>query len=85
MTKLEKKLIELGYKPSRYINYRYAKTVNEYGLELVFLLKDNNGDIDKHYLSLSYTLTNKQDIDNIQQAFNQLQQDLKELKEYEIH
>ena len=81
MTKLEEKLIELGYKPSsRYKRNRYSKSVNDFKLELVFLLQNNNSNIDKYYLIPKYPIFTQQDIDNLQQPLNQLQNDSDVLK-----
>jgi hypothetical protein len=97
MTKLEQKLIELGYE----LNYEkqesnlcgvwiyrdYLKPCNKYfHLEIVYEIQTN---------SKTYTLFPIKEPKFIwqiskytklrEQAFNQLQNDLKELKEYEQH
>ena len=74
MVKLEEKLIELGY-----INhiYYWSKNmwVNNQTFVVVQISKDLTGTIG------NCVIKSQQDIDNLQQAFNQLQLDLKELKE----
>lgn len=86
MTKLEEKLIELGY-THRYDSYRqrseFFKSIkfSEYYIRITHRLDINI--ITESEISTMYVITSQQDIDNLQQAFNQLQSDLKELKEYE--
>lgn len=83
MTKLEQKLIELGYRS--YYNslthehHRYYKQFsNIIGMNITI----NYGKITVSNVEYFSHLFYKQDqIDNLQQAFNQLQNDLKELKE----
>lgn len=82
MTKLEEKLIELGYKS--YYNslihkhHRYYKQFsNIIGINIAI----NNDKITVSNVEYgSYLFHKQQDIDNLQQAFNQLQSDLKELE-----
>ena len=83
MTKLEKKLIELGYE---HYNDDFAKITTWYKN-----MNDCDIKIQIDYVSeqIIYTniqywtsvFSNQSQIDNLQQAFNQLQNDLKELKE----
>ena len=85
MTKLEEKLIQLGYekydnttKPTFYKNMngceiRIMVNWNTFGNKIVYSCVKSWTDVFSCQLS----------IDNLQQAFNQLQNDLKELKEYE--
>ena len=78
MTKLEQKLLELGYSQEdeviyfKYVNRCYlfinSHNLKKYGVECPMM-----------------TYTKQRHIDNLQQAFNQLQSDLKELKECEQH
>lgn len=77
MSRLEQKLLELGYQQSPHTN-RFIKVMND----IVFTIVTNYSDkiIEKYAVVCVET---QQDIDNLQQAFNQLQNDLKELKEYE--
>ena len=79
MTKLEQKLIELGYE--KYIcadNFKlYIKTINRYDLEIAI---KNNEEIIHHRIGIDIFLCEQEEIDEIQQAFNQLQQDLEVLK-----
>lgn len=82
MTKLEQKLCELGYKKwllgNDKIQY-YHKLTNE--VEIEIHIKNNT--ILNYYVFQRRNIFKQEQIDNIQQAFNQLQDDLKELKEYE--
>ena len=84
MTKLEEKLIELGYKNYGLgdYGYRYEKTFKDVRIIIDYfklLGKINNC----HIIYKNVAIKTQQDIDNLQQAFNQLQNDLDVLKEYE--
>lgn len=84
MTKLEQKLIELGYEFIYYDEHtcekEYVKLVEGATLSIYYIcyLKTCHGICEAN----SKLITQKK-IDILQQAFNQLQNDLKELKEYE--
>lgn len=80
MTKLEQKLLELGYE-NTYRDTRYIKQKISHFRTIISLEKDKQK-IEESFIEYDYVET-QQDIDNLQQAFNQLQDDLKELKEYE--
>lgn len=86
MTKLEQKLIELGYELDDWLswsftNVAYSKIYERH--KIVFYVdKVTQTYKGQRVLPLTY-YNNQHDIDNLQQAFNQLQNDLKELKEYE--
>lgn len=79
MTKLEEKLVELGYKEHA-IYYEnemkvYHKNITSFVfIELKLYPKRYQGQI------ISSIINCQDDINDIQQAFNQLQQDLEELK-----
>lgn len=90
MTKLEQKLIELGYekqadKMVKYIAFGSDKS----NIKIEILTGYNRENIYVHYVKVNNkTLlsTAKDILDytlNLQQAFNQLQQDLEVLKKYE--
>lgn len=78
MTKLEEKLKELGYELEN--NYAYVKRLKGNNLLCIYII--SNGEIvglvkgNECYMWQLH-------IDNLQQAFNQLQQDLAMLKECE--
>lgn len=85
MTKLEEKLIELGYEYRDYIFLKernYIKWIGKHNININVEIK-NKKKIKSNYIVSSIILT-QQDIDNLQQAFNELQKDLEELKKYEI-
>lgn len=79
MTKLEQKLIELGYEQGLRNTYHkrftsmFILTFEVYS-EVIF------SRVDSQWSGFSC----QEQIDTLQQAFNQLQSDLKELKEYEL-
>lgn len=77
MTKLEEKLVELAYAPFDSITFD-----KHYNSDLLIRInsKELNGRV---FARCFYSFKSQQDIDNIQKAFNTLQQDLKVLKEYE--
>lgn len=85
MTKLEQKLIELGYVISKYDNffgeYDYVKVIPDVAELHIYYCKYT-----KTYYDICKSLRKSIDqriIDNLQQAYNQLQRDLEVLKECE--
>lgn len=83
MTKLEEKLIELGYEVDDWLswsftNVAYSKKYERHKI-VIYVDRDTQTYKGQRVLPLTY-YNNKQDIDNLQQAFNQLQQDLEALK-----
>lgn len=83
MTKLEQKLIELGYKFYCRAAYgtskKYYKQIDSFR---IFILLNDNNDLIIDSFVWQYDETNDY-MNNKIKAFNQLQDDLKELKEYE--
>ena len=85
MTKLEEKLIELEYEcyGLSLNGYCYNKRFNgRIDLKIIYdkTYRNRINGWKVNYYPVS--VTSQQDIDNLQQAFNQLQKDLKVLKEY---
>lgn len=83
MTKLEQKLLELGYEEWRYSfeHVTYIKTYND-KVDLNIDIDNAKTKITNWYLYVEeITIKQQSYIDGIQQAFNQLQNDLEELKE----
>ena len=78
MTKLEEKLIELGYGTS-VLKGRYIKSI-EHGTWISVWLKKNKEEIEVIYITNEHVNTTQKDIDNLQQAFNEMQRDLELLK-----
>lgn len=80
MTKLEETLIELGY---RKVNYWYEKNVNSI-LVMVEPYDDIFSKIHKMYVydHMNY-IWHQTQLNNLQQAFDEMQRDLEVLKEYE--
>lgn len=82
MTKLEEKLIDLGYKRNFPIEWVFIKTMNDINISIC--LCKSLKKIKTYWVSkVPIIIEIQQDIDNIQQAFNEMQKDLEELKEYE--
>lgn len=77
MTKLEEKLVELAYVPFDSITFD-----KNYNSDLIIRInsKELTGRV---FARCFYSFKSQQDIDNVQQAFNQLRNDLEVLKEYE--
>ena len=82
MTKLEEKLLELGYKYIESINC-FGKKYSRFISIFIELNKDKSkvNDYDTEYTT--YRFKKQEQIDNLQQAFNEMQKDLEELKKYE--
>lgn len=80
MSRLEQKLIELGYEfvDSCYNSHCYRKCIEGNGRVCINVCKDR---IIGRYIDK--VIIHQQDIDNLQQAFNEMQKDLKELRKYE--
>ena len=84
MTKLEEKLIELGYTQDAIHKILYFKNI--YNARIILWLNKSCSNITKDSGVLkneSIYVRKQQDIDNLQQAFNEMQRDLEELKKYE--
>ena len=79
MTKLEEKLIELGYNNVDYNCYKKKF------FRFIFITLELKNDKIWFYsvADLNNCFVTQQDIDNLQQAFNEMQRDLEELKKYE--
>lgn len=78
MTKLEEKLIELGYSKTT-IEDRYLKDIDSETWSCIWL-KENKEEIDESYVINNLVYTKQQDIDNLQEIFNEFQKDLEILK-----
>lgn len=80
MTKLEQKLIELGYLPVSYRKYQKCY-FEDFHIEIELTL--NNKAKGKLRTNAFYWFYTQQDIDNLQQGYNEMQKDLAILKECE--
>ena len=86
MTKLEEKLIQLGYeKHPKEVCVWFKKVVIEYTSVILNIVTTSDKIVNSFLTPPNeyVYLETQQDIDNLQQAFNQLQLDLEVLKEYE--
>ena len=83
MSKLEQKLIELGYVKYQENIYKteffYLRLFEEFHTLHINVKKD--GSITHAYVKCSDVVDCQQDIDNVQKSFNQLQKDLEVLKD----
>lgn len=80
MTKLEKKLKELGYEERDYIHKIFFKDLFPY---LIFIKLEINKISNYAINSYYFSINSQQDINDLQQAFNIMQKDLEELRKYE--
>lgn len=74
MTKLEQKLLELGYKKREYSKVQYFKSIAGGIIHL------DTTDLESTYVEPKYIIHFQRDIDTLQQAFDEMQKDLEELK-----
>ena len=82
MTKLEEKLIELGYVK---LTHNYMTKLTRYKKDfdfsyIHFHIRDN--EIVMYGVSPTYDYQTQYEVDDLQKAFNKLQKDLEVLKEY---
>ena len=76
MTKLEEKLIELGYEKEEYLDFIYFRYINNF---YIFI---NSRNLKKYGVECPMMIYTKQkDINNLQQAFDVMQKDLEVLKQ----
>ena len=83
MTKLEEKLIKLGYKHDRYFTliHSFVKIYND-KWNLTIETSGDETRVVEGYVDLDgIAIYTQQDIDNLQKAYNILQQDLKMLED----
>ena len=82
MTKPEEKLIELGYE--QYNDTRlYSKPYLETNNEIIIVLNFERNDINIYKVFCPSSFYKQQQVNDLQQAFNVMKQDLEELKKYE--
>lgn len=86
MTKLEEKVVDLGYNLYRYKNVKYVDAIRRYEFEkdgsvgLNIHIIDNK--IDNYYVYVHATKYHDQSqLDNLQLAYNKLLEDLEVLKD----
>lgn len=82
MTKLEQKLIELGYRQKFEYPHIFYKKINGINLN-IYTCGEVSRIRDSNVYQVKVGFSNQQDIDNLQEAYNQLQKDLEVLKEYD--
>ena len=80
MTKLEEKLIELGYRYAPFADGEIQWFKYEYDYELSFILYDHK--IVRYGIPVYFFINNQDRLKELVKAFNQLQLDLEVLKEY---
>ena len=82
MTKLEEKLIELGYVEGIFQN-RYIKYYQQTDNYILVQLYSDRKKVKSSSLYCGMAIYKQKDIETLQQAFNEMQKDLEVLKEYE--
>lgn len=82
MTKLEQKLVELGYVEGIFQN-RYIKYYQQTDNYILIQLSSDKEEIKWHHLYCQSSFDKQEHIDSLQQAFNEMQKDLEILKECE--
>lgn len=80
MITLKEKLIELGYKKLDWSRVYYIKQIKE-SIEINIVVSYNCRKIENYYIDA--TIENKEDYKAVEQAFDVMQKDLEELKNYE--
>ena len=79
MTKLEQKLQELGYTEGIFQN-RYVKYYQQTDIYILVQLDSDRKKIKYNSLHSGMAMNKQKHIDILQQVFNEMQKDLKELK-----
>lgn len=82
MTKLEQKLIELGYKKNPYITDYYTKNSKAFSKVVIFISTFHNEIDDKGFSPVGY-IREEREIDLLYEVMKEIQKDLEELKKYE--
>lgn len=82
MTKLEEKLIELGYEQFNDTRL-YSKPYLETNNEIIIVLTYERNEINFYKVFCPSSFYKQQQVNDLQQAFNVMQKDLEELKKYE--
>ena len=77
MTKLEEKLIELGYEDVRYGRWRKNYDRNK---DILIITDEFHEKIKEYHIKFYSFIECQKDINELQQAFNEMQQDLAILK-----
>ena len=81
---IEDKLKELGYEPSKSFPREYTKKYSPYIVQVICLSVIEH-ELDEAYIDTNDIISSQQRIDNIQIAFNRLQEDLKKLQEFGLN
>ena len=84
MTKLEQKLLELGYEFDHYEVFTrqnaYKKLIGDFDPAIIFIYVNKNTNKIATYYAINGIVTSQIHINNLQQAFNEMQKDLEFLK-----
>ena len=84
MSRLEEKLIELGYEFDHYEVFTrqnaYKKLIGDFDTAIIFIYVNKNTNKIATYYAINGIVTSQIHINNLQQAFNEMQRDLEVLK-----
>lgn len=87
MTKLEEKLQELGYEFDHYEIFTrknvYKKLIGDIDSSIIFIYTNKDINEITTYYVINGIVKSQIHINNLQQAFNEMQKDLEVLREYE--
>ena len=84
MTKLEQKLIELGYKYKEDIYYKYFYSNDNFLIAFIMIIVNEYKVCDyKTVVAPPYAFVKNEHIKTLEKAFNEMQRDLEILKECE--
>lgn len=81
-TKLEEKLIELGYERAVLVEHSFKRKPFIDSM-MIFVLDNTETRIEECKI-VAISIKEQQDIDNLQQAFDEMQRDLEELRKCNI-
>lgn len=78
MTKMEEKLIELGYE---FDHYAYRKPIGDIDCAIIIIFTNKNMNKIVSYYVINGIVKSQEQINNLQQAYNEMQKDLEVLRQ----
>ena len=82
MSRLEEKLLELGYELNPFIQCLYYKPIHNY-IDIHIYVRDN--EITSYGVNRTFLISHRKEITFINEAYNIMWKDLEELKKYETN
>lgn len=84
MTKLEEKLLELGYEEKADIHYKYFCSSDNYVIAYIVIIVNKYKVCDyKTMVAHPFAFVKNEHIKTLEKAFNEMQRDLEVLRKYE--